>query len=227
MKSLITFLTITSTFGLSSHAQVIESWITQPNPPVIGQHLDLMVGLNFMYIGANSQGKPFKCEELLGYIYQNKNGQQTLDIYYTLSEVGFYIQCSHADTFSLGILDSKIEKIAVNTFVVTLDSLNQPDTSAIYDSDTVYLAQIGLPQYGKANGFEVYPIPAKDKITIKAPHQGLLENLVLLDLSGRKVLSLEHFDPQQTLYLPNLPAGIYFLQFEQGEALFREKVLVE
>lgn len=224
MKSFVTFIAISLTLGFSVKAQIIFAWETMPNPPVVGQTLNVAVGVGFDYRGGSL---PNKCEDLLGYNTKLNSEYQILDIYYGLSQVVFFDFCNHIDTFALGVLDSQTEKIVLNSYVVTYDSLNQPDTSAVSSSDTIYLAQIGLPQFEEAKGFEVYPNPAKDKITIKAPHQGLLENLVLLDLSGRKVLSVAHFDPQEILHLPNLPAGIYFLQFEQGGAVFREKILIE
>jgi hypothetical protein len=90
--------------------------------------------------------------------------------------------------------------------------------------DTIYTA-ISPPQEGV--GIRVYPNPAQERVTIELSQKEEAE-LVLLDITGRVVLSQKLREFTETVSLVHLPKGMYFylLKSEKG-ILAQGKVVKE
>jgi len=75
---------------------------------------------------------------------------------------------------------------------------------------------------------EVYPNPASERIMIKVPGQEAgLQTLVFYDFSGRKVHVMQTELPGQ-VYLPaGLCSGIYILEINTGNGIYRSRLIIE
>jgi len=77
------------------------------------------------------------------------------------------------------------------------------------------------------NTINVFPNPANDIIYISAKN-GLIQNLELTDISGKKILIQTDINTSKAEILRGeLPAGIYFLKIETKEGRTVEKVIFE
>lgn len=108
------------------------------------------------------------------------------------------------------------------TFTVptSASSVNGPLTVVTPGGTATSTASFNLTLATLANqalpGLGVYPNPATDYISIKLPNAGAA-TAALRDLTGRLVLSAVALTPDKPLRLPaTLPAGIYWLEVQQG-----------
>ncbi len=87
------------------------------------------------------------------------------------------------------------------------------DGNSINNNSTLGLADLDLE-----NGISMYPNPAQNYVTIKNSNNIKLNVLIIYDVYGRLINTIELRDMQQekTIDVSNLPSGIYMLQI-QGE----------
>ncbi|MGC8825263.1 MAG: T9SS type A sorting domain-containing protein [Bacteroidales bacterium] len=99
--------------------------------------------------------------------------------------------------------------------------------------DTVIYVQWGL--CGSLNStavagtstfaFDVYPNPAKDRITVTLP--GTSSKVDIYDLTGKRIKSVVTSGKSISIDLTGLPASMYILKATSGKQTFLRKVLVD
>jgi hypothetical protein len=75
---------------------------------------------------------------------------------------------------------------------------------------------------------KVYPNPASEYITLKTDRNMAIEEIKILDLSGKEVLILSKTDnssDQVSLNIANLKKGIYFIRIKTIDGIETEKFL--
>ncbi|MEM6344811.1 MAG: S8 family peptidase [Bacteroidota bacterium] len=76
------------------------------------------------------------------------------------------------------------------------------------------------------DGLHVFPNPAAEQIRYRI--EGILfgeSQMQLLDLQGQSVQKWTERSPEGTINLSELPPGIYFLQWRQGNKIMRKKII--
>ncbi|MCF8304400.1 MAG: T9SS type A sorting domain-containing protein, partial [Bacteroidales bacterium] len=88
-----------------------------------------------------------------------------------------------------------------------------------------YVVVTNLPERHPAN-IAIYPNPAKEVLIIdlKSRQHGYLK---LLDLAGKEVMNQAMDGIKTELDISRLPAGIYYLQVQTGEAILNKKIIKE
>ncbi|MCG8451742.1 MAG: T9SS type A sorting domain-containing protein, partial [Spirochaetales bacterium] len=92
------------------------------------------------------------------------------------------------------------------------EECNDPCASYEYGETEDYKIQVGpngTVETEKTN-IKIYPNPAKDNISIKAPFK--IERIELLNVSGREVLKQNVLDSYINLEVSNLTPGLYFIK---------------
>ncbi len=75
------------------------------------------------------------------------------------------------------------------------------------------------------NSFIVYPNPAKDFISIKSNNNLLIDEFIIIDIYGNKVIEKKNLNDK--LNIQKLPYGIYFLQINCQNRKFNFKFIKE
>jgi hypothetical protein len=70
-----------------------------------------------------------------------------------------------------------------------------------------------------SSGITVYPVPAKDIVTISVGRQLLNTKMILADLSGRKLNSFYITHLSETINIAGYANGTYIMKFETGETV--------
>jgi hypothetical protein len=69
------------------------------------------------------------------------------------------------------------------------------------------------------NGFiRIYPNPLKDKLFISRNGGGETATIILTDIQGRQVRSIQMAGSTQTIDMRGLPAGVYVVRIGNGAA---------
>lgn len=106
-----------------------------------------------------------------------------------------------------------------NTVVLGLPALYWSDTTC--PPTTIQAAPTGTP------GISVYPNPAKDKLNITLPGNGI-SDIQLIDILGRPRLTAMHQTGKQvTLDISGLPNGNYNLRVEYEGNIYRSAVVID
>ncbi len=73
----------------------------------------------------------------------------------------------------------------------------------------------------------VYPNPAKDLVYIET--KSMIKDLVLYDISGRKIMHISRFNNQGSLQLPvgKSRPGVYFLDIETKDGRVNKKIIIQ
>jgi hypothetical protein len=111
------------------------------------------------------------------------------------------------------------------------DRLKNPDSTygfGLPDFFRTYFSITGISNRTTPGHLEVYPNPASDRIMIKVPGQVAgLQTLVFYDFSGRKVHVMPTELPGQ-VYLPGgLCSGIYILEINTDNGIYRSRLIIE
>ncbi|PCJ66483.1 MAG: hypothetical protein COA58_06815 [Bacteroidetes bacterium] len=88
----------------------------------------------------------------------------------------------------------------------------------IRGTDSTDFINLGTINHDNIN-ISIYPNPTSSVINISSPYP--IESIELIDLSGKIVL---HRTTDTQLEISNLPRGIYTLQIQTTEGVFRKKV---
>jgi len=98
-----------------------------------------------------------------------------------------------------------------------------------FELDYVYLTGVIAPSAiaeVRSRDFEIYPNPAKDKITIRSDKYKV-HSFKIFDLQGRVVYSSNRFDSFQQNVVVGLEKGIYFVKLEGDTAFNTQKLIIE
>jgi hypothetical protein len=82
----------------------------------------------------------------------------------------------------------------------------------------VYLWFVGVKN-SQHTSWHVYPNPAKDYVYIKRSNDQSLVNLTLTDVTGKVIKNIQLEGVEENLFIGDLPAGVYFLNFEEGTTI--------
>lgn len=74
---------------------------------------------------------------------------------------------------------------------------------------------------------QIFPNPARDRITIITPHEFLYSDVTILNSMGTRVLNESISQNRQDLFLKDLAAGLYFLRIDTGRHSITRKVVIE
>ena len=83
----------------------------------------------------------------------------------------------------------------------------------------------GINSVTAENDFMIYPNPASDKLKIKVNNQ--IDNLMLFDISGRKLLEIDNITIDYSLDISNFNSGIYFYKINSNKKIFSGKVIIQ
>lgn len=78
---------------------------------------------------------------------------------------------------------------------------------------------------GKTNAPRVWPNPAHDRLRLRAA--GVIQQAELSDALGRIVARLEPGMPEAEWPLPALPPGVYWLEVQLHDRIFRQKIVIQ
>ncbi len=116
--------------------------------------------------------------------------------------------------------DNLTDTINVNPSSNTINAAYYYIDDVILELDTI----IGIEEVNKGN-FQLYPNPTTKNISIRSPQ--LIQELSVLDISGKIVLKQNSFSTSAWLDLTALENGIYFVQckFKNGAESYKKMVL--
>lgn len=69
----------------------------------------------------------------------------------------------------------------------------------------------------------IYPNPVDDIVMIKTHGRASLQNVIIYDVNGRKVLSTS----ESQIDISDIPSGIYLMKIELSDGIFYEKIIKE
>ncbi len=111
------------------------------------------------------------------------------------------------------------------------DRLKNPDSTygfGLPDFFKLYFSITDVPTRFVPGHLEVYPNPARDMIMIKVPGQEAgIQILGIYDFSGRKVHVMQTELPGQVDLPGELSPGIYILEINTGNGVYRSRLIVE
>jgi hypothetical protein len=87
-----------------------------------------------------------------------------------------------------------------------------------------HMALIANMAYAGPALVKAYPIPARDQLTVESNVN--IRNIRIYNISGRLALSVPVNQYAQTLYLPDLPNGVYILHVETDDGIQTERIQV-
>ncbi len=90
------------------------------------------------------------------------------------------------------------------------------------DNYGIKVGTIGLEEVFE--GFEIYPIPAKEVLNLKLPDQSA--EFSIIDLQGKTHLKAE-IENERSFDLSHMPKGLYLYQLRVNEEVIRGKLLIE
>lgn len=93
-----------------------------------------------------------------------------------------------------------------------------------YYKGKVYDVGIDESQFRNASSLNVYPNPSNGRFIVNTPYTGQAKILVF-DLNGKEVLSINAFDTKTSIDLKSQPNGIYLLIYYNHEGLKTAKVI--
>ena len=76
-----------------------------------------------------------------------------------------------------------------------------------YISVLLNCASLGMPIYSNGSEVSIYPNPSSDKINVRS--SSTLNNIVVFNSLGEKVLEMESKNIEEQIDVSNLPNGIY------------------
>ena len=74
---------------------------------------------------------------------------------------------------------------------------------------------------------KMYPNPTKDKITLESNAISKNTFIVIFDANGQKIVEQQITDFKTQIDISNLPIGIYFIRFHNGETFEVVKIIKE
>jgi PKD repeat protein len=110
------------------------------------------------------------------------------------------------DGGSANLEDPNHVYISNGSFLVTLIVSNGCGSDTI--TQTVNVNGVGIDDLDQET-ILIYPVPANDYVTIKVPEMVLNQNCIILDNSGRVVLSFKLLEPLNVLNVEPLSDGVY------------------
>ncbi|MCR5036808.1 MAG: S8 family peptidase [Bacteroidales bacterium] len=69
----------------------------------------------------------------------------------------------------------------------------------------------------------IYPNPVNDIVMIETHGRASLQNVIIYDVNGRKVLSTS----ESQIDISNLPSGVYLMKIESSDGIFYKKIIKE
>ena len=116
----------------------------------------------------------------------------------------------------------------INAYCTNLiDTVNGDIFLASLDSNGTFTTGIGVVK-PTTSLMKVYPNPAKDKITVSIKeYAGKRGSLLLTDIEGKVVKSVVVKSAECSLDVKDLSAGVYLLQYEDGEVCETVKFIKE
>ena len=69
----------------------------------------------------------------------------------------------------------------------------------------------------------IYPNPVDDIVMIETHGRASLQNVIIYDVNGRKVLSTS----ESQIDISNLPSGVYLMKIESSDGIFYKKIIKE
>ena len=124
----------------------------------------------------------------------------------TIDDVGFYPFIIEAKNTGCPVVITKL-------YSFYLDIIPNPNSNSI---NSLLLSK----------GFEIYPNPVKDKLTIKLPIDLNKAQISILDITGKQYVSKNINSNTSTIHL-DLPKGIYFVKIESDTESVVKKLIVE
>jgi hypothetical protein len=82
---------------------------------------------------------------------------------------------------------------------------------------------VGINEVNLSNQIVVFPNPAIDKLTITTTNNLTIQQLQLLDISGKII---ESYDNTMYMNISQLENGIYILQIQTNKGIVNKKVVV-
>lgn len=122
--------------------------------------------------------------------------------------------------WSTGEQGNSIEIGSMGTYTITaLDTLTFCSTTK---NITVTFSTGISPNY--TNNWQVYPNPAKDKLQVIGKAKA---NCLIYNLQGQVVKNKQLQNGHNTLFINDLPAGIYLIKCVQKDKVFTQKLIIE
>lgn len=119
--------------------------------------------------------------------------------------------------YVIGATQSPVVNVGSDSFM--------PDHSSSMYIIKLSQSPIGISPVAQEQQGSIYPNPCTGAFTIIA--QGLVGTIKVIDVTGKVVFSgLANAFGSTTVELPNVPSGIYVVQYQSDGALFKRKVVV-
>ncbi len=95
----------------------------------------------------------------------------------------------------------------------------------LYLDDILVDYAIGTKEIQEDNTFSIYPNPTGDRFTVRTTKNGYLD-LLIYDITGCAVLRLDDVSNEQ-IDVSDLPSGLYFIEFDNGDERVVKKLIVK
>lgn len=80
----------------------------------------------------------------------------------------------------------------------------------------------------KSSDFNIYPNPSSSIVYVKTQEEGVTKiSYTLIDVLGKEVMRNEHINPEFSINISSLKAGVYFLRFEVNNKTIVKKIVKE
>jgi glycosidase len=173
------------------------------------------------------------CNVSSGFVFMRQYGNETIIVASNLSNVAISnLQINlYPGSLAPGSYQCKdlISGKTIN-IVVSADGGATAQNIGVLNGRSTALYKVVTGSSGLAsidsNSFQVYPIPAKDKITIHVGYQSKVNVcLTISELTG-KVIKKAIINESTTLSVSDLHSGIYFLKMDDGKQSVTKKIVI-
>jgi hypothetical protein len=131
-----------------------------------------------------------------------------------------------------------------NTNVTLFSVTNNPNLLCIQVDDEAYsttnwlnidsqtsfseICSLTVPDFNFNTYFTVYPIPAKNVLTIENKESKIISLINIMNLNGQKVLSIHNTKENEiTIDMSKIKSGVYFLQLKVEGTILSKKITVQ
>jgi hypothetical protein len=125
------------------------------------------------------------------------------------------------DTVNIGSLPSGTYTLYYTVFLSNTSPVCNP-IDTVFNSHTFQIGPTSINELEAINKIQISPNPAKDKFIIKGDENIELMKLAVINMVGEIIHEKRNLNTNQEISIPELPAGIYFIEISTAN---RSKII--
>jgi hypothetical protein len=177
-------------------------------------------------VASFSFGYEDSCPTLQFYEIHTSNENIIIELFYDITGGWPQVGCSQYDQIIVNPFDTAICNLSVWTNIITYDTIGTGvDTIFQADLDTFNFCETSIEQHLLNQKIRIFPNPTIDKLHIEYHGNSKLIEIIINDLKGNQVKSLNsnlrEFD------LGNLVSGIYIIQIKTEKEAMNKILIIE